>query len=68
MLVDHGDQFRAGQLLAEMDPVDLDECMASAAKAQERFGADRAGVGKQRAQYRLHSPVDGLISSLDSER
>jgi len=140
VLVDQGDRVRAGQLLAEMDPVDLDERMASAANAQERaastaqaaaalvreaksrnevatagarrfgdlrqkgfvsqeaadakqheanaaraaleaaesqlaaarkdqerFGADRVGVGKQRAQYRLHSPVDGLISSRDAE-
>ena len=140
VLVDQGDRVHAGQLLAEMDPVDLDERMASAANAQERaastvqaaaalvreaksrnhlavasakryadlrqkgfvsqeafdakqneanaaraaldaaesqlvaarkdqerFGADRAGVGKQRAQYRLQSPVDGLISSRDAE-
>jgi len=140
VLVDQGDQVRAGQLLAELDPVDLDERMASAANAQERaastvqaaaasvseaksrnelaaanarryvdlrqkgfvsqevvdakqheanaaraaleatesqlvaarkdqdrFGADRAGIGKQRAQYRLLSPVDGLISARDAE-
>ena len=140
VLVDQGDRVRAGQVLAEMDPVDLDERLASAANAQERaastvqaaaallrearsrselalssakryadlrqqgfvsqeavdakqheanagraaleaaesqlaaarkdqerFGAERAGVGKQRAQYRLQSPVDGLISSRDAE-
>jgi HlyD family secretion protein len=140
VLVDQGDRVRAGQLLAEMDPVDLDERVASAANAQERaastalaaaalvreaksrnelaianarrfgdlrqqgfvsreaadarqheanaaraaleaaesqlaaahkdqerFGADRAGIGKQRAQYRLLSPVDGLVSSRDAE-
>ena len=140
VLVDQGDRVQAGQLLAEMDPVDLDERMAGAANAQERaastveaaaalvregrsrddlaaasarryadlrrkgfvsqeaadakqheakaaraameaaesqlvaarkdqerFGADRAGVAKQRAQYRLQSPVDGLISSRDAE-
>lgn len=140
VLVDQGDRVRAGQLLAEMDPVDLDERMAGAANAQERaastvqaaaaqvreansrnelaaasarrfgdlreqgfvskeaveakqheanaahaaleaaesqfvaarrdqdrFGADRAGIVKQRAQYRLQSPVDGLISSRDAE-
>ncbi len=140
VLVDQGDRVQAGQLLAEMDPIDLDERVASAASAQERaastaqaaaalvreaasrselaaagarrfgelrqkafvsqealdakqhearaaraaldsaesqlaaarkdqarFGADRAGVGKQRAQYRLLSPVDGLISSRDAE-
>ncbi|MEK7755270.1 MAG: efflux RND transporter periplasmic adaptor subunit [Acidobacteriota bacterium] len=140
VLVDQGDRVRSGQLLAEMDPIDLDERMASAANAQERaastaqaaaalvreaksrnelavasagrftdlrqkgfvsqeavdakrheasaagaaleaaesqlaaarkdqerFGADRAGIGKQRAQYRLQSPADGLISSRDAE-
>jgi HlyD family secretion protein len=140
VLVDQGDRVRAGQLLAEMDPVDLDERMTSASSAQERaastaqaaaalvreaksrnelaaasarryadlrqkgfvsqealdakqheanaaraaleaaesqfvaaskdqerFGVDRAGVGKQRAQYRLLSPVDALISSRDAE-
>jgi len=140
VLVDQGDRVRAGQLLAEMDPVDLDERMLGAANAQERaastaqaaaalvregksrnelasasvrryadlrrkgfvsqeavdakqheanaarasldaaesqlaaarkdqerFGAERAGVVKQRAQYRLLSPVDGLISSRDAE-
>jgi HlyD family secretion protein len=140
VLVDQGERVRAGQLLAEMDPVDLDERMASAANAQERaastvqaaaalvreaqsrnelaaasarrfgdlrqknfvsqealdakqheanaaraalesaesqlvatrkdqerFGTDRAGVVKQRAQYRLLSPVDGLVSSRDAE-
>jgi HlyD family secretion protein len=140
VLVDQGDRVRAGQLLAEMDPVDLDERMAAAANAQERaanaveaaaaqlreadsrfalasasakryadlrrqafvsqeavdakqheanaaraaldaaqsllaaarkdqqrFVADRAGVVKQRAQFRLTSPVNGLISSRDAE-
>jgi HlyD family secretion protein len=140
VLFDQGDRVRAGQLLAELDPVDLDERLASAANAQqravstvqaaaalvreaksrnelatasarryadlrqkgfvsqeavdakqheanaaraaleaaesqlaaarkdeERFGADRAGVGKQRAQFRLRSPVDGLVLSRDAE-
>ncbi|MCX7155680.1 MAG: efflux RND transporter periplasmic adaptor subunit [Rhodocyclales bacterium] len=140
VLADHGDEVKAGQLLAELDPVDLDERMASAANAlqraassvdvaaaqlneaksrnelaaasaarfrdlrqknfvsqeaadakqheanaakaslaagdaaliaarrdYERLGADRAGVGKQRAQYRLSSPIDGLVSARDAE-
>lgn len=140
VLADQGDEVRAGQLLAELDPVDLDERMASAANAMQRaasavdvaaaqlnearsrnelaaasvarfrelrqknfvsqeavdgkqheanaanaaltaseaalsvarrdfdrFGADRAGVGKQRAQYRLQSPIDGLVSARDAE-
>ncbi len=136
VLVDQGDAVRAGQLLAELDPVDLDERIASgqaaaqrassainAAEAQvaearsraqlarasarryaelraqnfvsqeasdakqndanaasaaldaaaaqlavarrdrERALADVAGVGKLRAQARLLSPVDGVISA-----
>ena len=36
VLVDVGDQVKAGQLLATMDPVDLDQRLASAAAAAER--------------------------------
>jgi len=140
VLVDHGDDVKMGQRLAELDPVDLDERMASAANAVERatnavdvavaqlsearsrnelakasaqrflelrqknfvsqdaeaakqheanaakaalaaaegalavaqrdhdrLGADRAGVTKQRAQYRLISPINGLVSARDAE-
>ncbi len=136
VLVDQGDTVRAGQLLAELDPVDLDDRVASgrlaaeraasaihAAEAQlaeaqgraqltgasarryaelrargfvsqeasdakgyeanaakaavdaasaqlavsqrdrERALADVAGVGKLRAQARLVSPVDGVVSA-----
>lgn len=136
VLVDHGDAVRAGQLLAELDPVDLEDRVASggfaaerassairAAEAQlaeaesraqlaassarrsaelrakgfvsqeatdakvheanaakaaadaaaaqlavsrrdrERALADAAGVGKLRAQARLVSPVDGVVSA-----
>jgi len=38
VLVDVGDQVRAGQLLAEMDPVDLDERVLSARAAAARGG------------------------------
>lgn len=140
VLADHGDAVKAGQLLVELDPVDLDERMVSAANAMkraasavdvaaaqlseaksreqlaaasaarfrelrqknfvskeaedgkqheanaaraalaaneaalsaarrdyDRLGADRAGIGKQRAQYRLLSPIDGLVSARDAE-
>jgi len=36
VLVDHGDRVKAGQLLAELDPIDLDERLASAASAIQR--------------------------------
>ena len=140
VLADHGDQVKAGQLLAELDPVDLDERMSSAANAlqraasavgvaaaqlnearsrsqlaaasaarfrdlrrknfvsqeaeegkqheanaakaalaaaeaaldvarrdHDRLGSDKAGVTKQRAQYRLMSPIDGLVAARDAE-
>jgi len=38
VLVDHGDSVKAGQLLAEMEPVDLEQRLSS------------AGAGRQRAQ------------------
>lgn len=140
VLVDHGDTVKAGQLLAEFDPVDLEDraqgagsavqraqaaisgaeaqvreatsrqslatasamrlrdlrqkgfVSAEAADAKQheanaaaaaldvaeaaliaarrdaaRLGAERAGVGRQRAQFRLTSPVDGLISAREAE-
>lgn len=57
VLVDQGDKVRAGQLLAEMDPVDLDERMASAANAQERAAstvqAAAALVGEAKSRNEL---------------
>lgn len=140
VLADHGDEVKAGQVLVELDPVDLDERMASAANAlqraasavdvaaaqlneaksrnelaaastarfrellqknfvsqeaadskqyeanaakaalgaaqgalavaqrdRDRLGSDRAGVTKQRAQYRLMSPINGLVAARDAE-
>lgn len=140
VLVDQGDSVKSGQLLAEFDPVDLDERAQSAASAVQRaqaavvgaeaqmretasrstlaaasaarfrellkkgfvspeaadakqheanaaaaaldssraalaaaqrdatrLGSDRAGIGKQRAQFRLTSPIDGLVTARESE-
>jgi HlyD family secretion protein len=47
--VDHGDVVKAGQLLAEIDPVDLDARMASAASVLARA---RSGVQVAEAQQR----------------
>ncbi|OIQ99648.1 macrolide export protein MacA [mine drainage metagenome] len=47
VLVDVGDQVSAGQLLATMDPVDLDQRLASAAAAAER---GRSAVATAQAQ------------------
>ncbi len=49
ILVDQGDQVSAGQLLAEMDPVDLDDRLISSQRASER-----AGYAIQMAQAQLN--------------
>ncbi len=138
--VDQGDLVKAGQFLAELDPIDLDERLSSAASALQRaasavdgaaaqlreagsrsalatasatryselrqkgfvsqeaadakqhesnaanaareaaesallaarrdvarFTSERAGVVKQRAQFRLLSPIDGLVTAREAE-
>ncbi|MCX7173641.1 MAG: efflux RND transporter periplasmic adaptor subunit [Proteobacteria bacterium] len=140
VLVDQGDAVKTGQLLAALDPIDLDERFDSAGSAKQRatsaaegaeaqlreaasrhavaaasatrfrelrqqgfvsqeatdakqheanaavaareaaqaaltaarrdvarLDSDRAGIAKQRAQYRLKSPIDGLITSREAE-
>ncbi len=42
LLADQGDAVKAGQLLGEMDPVDLDERIAAAEAAREKSGGARA--------------------------
>ena len=137
---DQGDTVKAGQLLAELDPVDLDERLSSAASALQRAAstvdgaaaqvreagsrsslaaasatryrelrqkgfvsqeaadakqhesnaanaardsaesvlqaarrdvarltADHAGIARQRAQVRLLSPIDGLVTAREAE-
>ena len=48
VLVDVGDTVKAGQLLAEMDPVDLDERIASLEAAMARAGSAVAASEAQR--------------------
>jgi HlyD family secretion protein len=52
VLVDVGDRVRAGQLLAEMDPVDLDKRVASAAAAVARGQSAIATAEAQLADAR----------------
>jgi len=52
VLVDVGDRVRAGQLLAEMDPVDLDKRVASAAAAVARGQSAVATAEAQLADAR----------------
>lgn len=46
--VDQGDRVKAGQVVAELDPVDLDERIAAAA-----FGLQRAGLAANAAEAQL---------------
>ncbi len=50
VLVDQGDVLRAGQLLAELDPVDLDERVASGKLAVERAASGIAVAEAQLAE------------------
>jgi HlyD family secretion protein len=48
----------------------LDSAKAALAAAQRdaaRLGADRAGIGKQRSQFRLVSPIEGLVTAREGE-
>ena len=48
----------------------LDSSTAALAAAQReatRLGSDRAGIGKQRSQFRLVSPIDGLVTAREGE-
>ena len=49
VLVDVGDSVKAGQLLAEMDPVDLDERLAALAASIDRAGSATAGGNPPRS-------------------
>ena len=81
--VDVGDVVRAGQLLAEMDPVDIDERLkaldASVARAGSTQAAAQAQVAdatarrelaalaQQRGNLRLVAPAEGVVTSRDAE-
>ncbi|HEU0187504.1 MAG TPA: efflux RND transporter periplasmic adaptor subunit [Gallionellaceae bacterium] len=60
VLADVGDAVQAGQLLAEMDPVDLDRRVASAAAAAER---GRSAVAAAQAQVRDAQTRQALAAS-----
>jgi len=60
VLVDVGDTVKAGQLLAEMDPVDLDRRVASAAAAAER---GRSAVATAQAQIHDAQSRQALAAS-----
>lgn len=74
VLVDQGDRVKAGQLIAELDPVDLDDRMASGALAVERpaaccFGANGsrlpAGSGVvNESEWQKHHAASGSLAEL----
>ncbi len=64
VLVDVGDQVKAGQLLAEMEPVDLDERSASLEAAVARA---RSGVAAAEAQ-RLDVLARQRVAALNARR
>lgn len=41
--------------------------LAAARRDVARLDSDRAGIARQRAQYRLTSPIDGLITAREAE-
>jgi len=57
VLVDQGDLVRSGQLLAELDPVDLDERMASAQSAIDRAASAVEVAEAQLAEARSRSAL-----------
>ena len=57
VLVDQGDAVKAGQLLAELDPVDLDERLASGRAAAERAASAVGAAEAQLAEARSRAQV-----------
>ena len=57
VLVDQGDVVRAGQLLAELDPVDLEERVASGRLAAERAGSTIRAAEAQLAETQSRAQV-----------
>ena len=57
VLVDHGDRVKAGQLLAELDPIDLDERLASATSAIQRAASVVQGAEAQLRETTSRSAV-----------
>jgi len=57
VLVDQGDVVKAGQLLAELDPVDLEERVASGRLAAERAGSTIRAAEAQLAETQSRAQV-----------
>ncbi len=59
VLVDQGDDVRAGELLAELDPVDLDDRVASGTFAAERAASAVRGAEAQLAEAQSRAQLAG---------
>lgn len=57
VLVDHGDGVKSGQLLAELDPVDLEDRVASGKLAAERAGSNIRAAQAQLAEAQSREQV-----------
>lgn len=57
VLVDHGDKVAAGQLVAELDPVDLDDRIASGAAGVERAASAIKASAAQLAEAQSRAQV-----------
>ena len=74
-----GDQVKAGQVLGEMEPVDLDDrvrsqelqiadaAVSAAREDSARTRSDREGLVAQRSNLRLIAPVDGVVAVRDAD-
>ncbi len=67
VLVDQGDRVTAGQLLAELDPVDMDDRLESARLASERAASAIRAAEAQLEEARSRSAVAGASARRWSE-
>jgi HlyD family secretion protein len=71
VLVDQGDAVKAGQLLAELDPIDLDERLAGARMASERAAnavlAAQAQVAESRSRAALARASAARFADLNKQ-
>ena len=67
VLVDQGDVVKAGQLLAELDPVDLDDRVASGRIAVERAGSAARAAEAQLAEARSRAQVAAAAARRSAE-
>ncbi|MGE0356235.1 MAG: efflux RND transporter periplasmic adaptor subunit [Burkholderiales bacterium] len=67
VLVDQGDRVKAGQLLAELDPVDLEDRVASAKLAAERAASTARAAQAQLAEARSRAQLADASAQRSAE-